>query len=146
MSIRLQFTEGFPKEIKKPVEAIVRPFLDADLMPWWIRQVNVTYDPDETVAIALFASFEGYRTCRITIGAKWIHEPESVRREVLYHELSHSYVDRAWDMVVGILKHFEEDNPEFHKLASDAFKQQMEAAVTDISIALAKRLDATSEE
>lgn len=127
---------GVPRELRDAATPLLKKY--DNLMPTWVRDLEVVFDEEMDDAHATVLSDQVYGRVKLSFGSGWLTCDERKREWVVAHELSHTQLaplERAWEeMMEGLPKRM-------RLVAERRFENALEESVSGLAYALVKEIE-----
>jgi hypothetical protein len=137
---RIDFEADFPPELKDLILVLLQENLY--LCPLWMQRVEVAYRPHSADDFCLqWVLNRDYRKAYLNIAPTFLTELKSMQREMLIHEIIHSYTIPLKTAAFEALKDCEIEDP-VYSVVTRQLDRVMEQVTQDFAYAISRKSNA----
>lgn len=132
MSLELEWSKDFPKELRALVEPLV--LKHAKRLPSWIQTLRIDCEDLDPEVIASIAVSLSYRQASLNVDPIFLNETHRNRERAIIHEFMHGPLGPIQDWVVHVINSFIPED--LRQIYYKAYMEVEEGAVQDITFAI----------
>lgn len=134
---RIDFEADFPPELKDLIYGLLSENLY--LCPLWMQRVDVGYRPYDTEKYTLQWTLDrDYRRAHLSVSPAFLVESKAIQREVLIHEIIHSYTIPLKTATFEALEDCKIEDP-VYSVVTRQLDRVMEQVTQDFAYAIARK-------
>ena len=134
---RIDFEADFPPELKELIYGLLSE--NIYLCPLWMQRVEVAYRPYKADEFSLqWVLNRDYRRAFLNISPPFLIESKAMQREMLIHEIIHSYTIPLKTATFEALKDCEIEDP-VYSVVTRQLDRVMEQVTQDLAYAIARK-------